>query len=362
MNKILACLRLAAVAIVCVAAPLAFAQQETGEAPKYNNPIVPQRADPWIWKHTDGYYYFTGSYPAYDRIELRRSETIQGLGDAEPVVVWRKKQTGPMGAHIWAPELHHIDGKWYIYFAAGGAEDVWAIRMYVLENASANPLEGEWVEKGQIRTKWDTFSLDATTFEHNGKRYLVWAQSDPSIQGNTNLYIAEMDTPWSITGEQVMLTRPEYEWEQRRFWVNEGAAVIKHGGRIFITYSASGTDHNYCMGMLTADENADLLDPASWTKSPEPVFQTSEKNSIYGPGHNSFTKSEDGKYDILVYHGRNYREIQGDPLYDPNRHARAQVIRWNEDGTPDFGEPEQDSPPRGPDGSILTTPTETAAQ
>ena len=95
----------------------------------------------------------------------------------------------------------------------------------------------------------------------------MWAQKDPKIYGNTNLYIAEMDTPWSITGEQVMLTKPEYPWEQIRFWVNEGAAVIKRHGKIFMTYSASGTDANYCMGLLTADENSDLLDPASWIKS-----------------------------------------------------------------------------------------------
>ena len=32
----------------------------------YNNPIVLQRADPYVYRHTDGYYYFTGSVPAYD--------------------------------------------------------------------------------------------------------------------------------------------------------------------------------------------------------------------------------------------------------------------------------------------------------
>ena len=90
---------------------------------QFPNPLVEQRADPWIYKHTDGYYYFTASVPAYDCIELRRARTIQELGTAEPVVIWRKHEKGRMSGHIWAPELHYIDGKWYIYFAAGGSDE-----------------------------------------------------------------------------------------------------------------------------------------------------------------------------------------------------------------------------------------------
>lgn len=251
-----------------------------------------------------------------------------------------------MSANIWAPEIHFIDGKWYIYYAAAHTSEtndgLFDHRMYVLENAGANPLEGKWEEKGQIRTKWESFALDATTFEHRGTRYLVWAQKDPSIDGNSNLYICEMENPWTLRGEQVMIATPEYDWEIIGFKVNEGAAVPHRNGRLFISYSASATDHHYCMGLLTADENADLLDPASWVKSPEPVFQTSEENGQYGPGHNSFTVSPDGQTDILIYHARNYKEIEGDPLYDPNRHARAQILHWKEDGTPDFGTPVPD--------------------
>jgi GH43 family beta-xylosidase len=302
------------------------------------NPIVEQRADPWVYKHTDGYYYFTGSVPQYDRIEVRRAKTLQELGAAEGVDVWRKRDTGLMSANIWAPEIHFIGGKWYIYYAAARADAIFDHRMYVIENESANPLEGEWVEKGQIKTDWESFSLDATTFEHNGVLYLVWAQKDPEITGNSNLYIAEMENPWTIKSPQVMITTPEYEWEKIGFLVNEGAAVLKRNGKVFITFSGSATDHNYCMGLLTADENADLLNPQSWVKTEKPVFQTSVENSQYGPGHNSFTTSPEGE-DVIVYHARNYREIEGDSLWDPNRHAHAQAFTWNPDGTPNFGIP-----------------------
>ncbi|RUT29862.1 alpha-N-arabinofuranosidase [Paenibacillus zeisoli] len=312
---------------------------------EYNNPLVEQRADPWVYKHNDGYYYFTASVPEYDRIEVRRSSTLEGLRDTQPVVAWRKYETGMLSANIWAPEIHFIQGKWYIYFAAARTtetkEGLFDHRMYVLENTSANPLEGEWVEKGQVRTAWESFALDATTFEHQGRLYYVWAQKDPEIEGNSNLYISAMSNPWTLSGEQVMISTPEHPWEVIGFKVNEGAAFLKRNGRIFISYSASATDHNYCMGLLSADESSDLLDPQSWTKSPEPVFQTNEETGQYGPGHNSFTVSEDGQ-DVLIYHARNYKEITGDPLYDPNRHTRAQVFGWNENGTPNFGIPVRD--------------------
>lgn len=315
--------------------------------PALPNPLIRERADPHLTRHTDGFYYFMGTVPEYDRLELRRAKTLPELPAAAPKTIWRRHATGAMGSHIWAPELHRIGEKWYVYFAAGGAENVWDIRIYVLENAAANPLDGEWTERGQLRTGWESFALDATTFEHRGTRYLAWAQKDPKIKGNTNLYLAKMDSPTSIVGPATMLSQPDLPWEQVRYWVNEGPAVIVRHGRVFLSYSAAGTGAEYCLGLLTADENADLLDPKAWTKSPQPVFATSTANGIYGPGHNSFVKAPDGVTDLLVYHARNYAEIKGDPLKDPNRHTRVQPLGWKADGTPDFGvpAPETSTPP-----------------
>ncbi|MEJ8304147.1 glycoside hydrolase family 43 protein [Saccharibacillus sacchari] len=312
----------------------------------YPNPLIEQRADPFIYKHEDGYYYFTASVPEYDRIELRRATTIEGLREAQATVVWRKREKGQLSANIWAPELHRIDGKWYIYFAAAHTtetdEGLFDHRMYALENPSDNPLEGQWTEKGQIQTAWESFALDATSFEHRGTHYYVWAQKDPKIPGNSNLYISAMENGWTLKGPQTMISKPEYDWEKIGFSVNEGAAVVKHGGKVWMTFSGSATDHHYCMGLLFADEEDDLLDAASWTKGSEPVFQTNEENGQYGPGHNCFTVGENGE-DLLVYHARSYKEIQGDPLYDPNRHARVKAFTWREDGLPDFGVPGRDT-------------------
>jgi GH43 family beta-xylosidase len=154
----------------------------------------------------------------------------------------------------------------------------------------------------------------------------------------SNLYIAEMENPWTIKGEQVVLATPEYDWERQGFDVNEGPAMIHRNGRVFITYSASATDDRYVIGLLEADEKSDLLNPHSWTKYSDPVFVSSEETEEYGPGHNSFTTDKDGT-DILVYHARPYKEITGNPLYDHNRHARVQRLLWKKDGTPYFGYP-----------------------
>ena len=303
---------------------------------QYNNPLAEKRADPWVYKTDKGEYYLIATVPEYDRIVIRKADSINGLKDAEEKEVWHKHDTGVMGSHIWAPELHKVDGKWYIYFAAGEAKKVWNIRIWVLSNSSEDPMEGEWKEEGRIKTERESFSLDATTFEHNGKRYLIWAQNVWKGKHGTGLVISEMKDPMTLTGPEVLITAPEFSWERMKYNVNEGPAVIKRNGKIFVSYSASATNHNYCMGLLWIDENDDLLEVSNWYKSPGPVFYTNEDLKRYGPGHNSYTTAEDGETIIMIYHARDYKEIQGDELSDPNRATRAREVKWTESGFPDF--------------------------
>lgn len=309
--------------------------------PYAQEPLIPQRADPFIYQHTDGYYYFTASVPAFDLIELRRAKTIRGLRDAAAKVVWRRHETGPMSKNIWAPEIHFWDGKWYVYFAAAEADadraGCYDHRMYVLENAAPNPLEGVFAEKGRINTGWESFSLDGTVFSHEGKRYYVWAQRDASIPGNSNLYIAEMENPWTLKLPAVLLSKPEFDWECQGFLVNEGPAVLKHGGMLFLTYSGSATDQRYSMGLLSIRQDQDPLDASRWHKSPAPVMVTDEARGLYGPGHNSFTVDEEGR-DVLVFHARPYPGFHGTALSDPNRHTYVRTLRYDPQGWPLFQE------------------------
>ncbi|MBP3901956.1 MAG: glycoside hydrolase family 43 protein [Blautia sp.] len=308
---------------------------------QFNQPWILQRADPYVYRHTNGKYYFTASLPEYDGIALRCSDTLAGLKDAEEVRIWNKHESGIMSCHIWAPELHYMDGAWYIYYAGGDKDDIWEIRPYVLECKDADPMTGTWVEKGLVERSADDafsftdFSLDATVFENKGKRYFVWAEKVSVGQKISNLYIAEMETPLKLKTAQVLLSTPCYDWERIGFWVNEGPFALKKNGRIFLTYSASETGVDYCVGMLTADENADLLDPSSWKKERYPVLCTDRELEIYGPGHNCFTVDEEGR-DIMVYHARTEEKIEGNPLYNPNRHAMLMEVKWDESGRPVF--------------------------
>ncbi len=308
---------------------------------EYNEPFIEQRADPYVYRHEDGSYYFTASVPEYDKIILRKSDSLLGLKEAEEVCIWEKHESGDMSKHIWAPELHYIDGRFYIYFAASREEDKWRLRPYILECEGQDPIHNKWIERGMIQRSEDdiysfkAFSLDSTVFENKGQLYYVWAEKVSVGIGISNLYIAKMESPTKLSTEQVLLTTPDYDWERVDIWVNEGPAVIKKDGRIFLTYSASATGECYCMGMLSIDENEDLLDPRAWTKEKKPVLCSDRELGFYGPGHNSFTKLPDGR-DVCVFHARTYKEIEGDPLYDPNRHTMLIEVKWDKDGRPVF--------------------------
>ncbi len=340
----------------------------TGKISYFGNPVIEQRADPYvIYNEDDGFYYFTSSWPAYndaehgyDRIVLRRSPTLEGLRNAEDHIIWQAHPSGAQSHHVCAPELHKINGTWYIYYATTCNSDVWSIRPYVLACSDPDDLlnADKWVEKGRFLDKngkeaglFDVFSLDMTCFENKGKHYVIWAYKGyfPNAVSGSLLLMAELDgnEPWKLSGDPVLLSQPEYDWERVNEIVNEGPAVLKHNGRIYVTYSASATGPEYCMGLLSADEDADIMDAASWQKSENPVLSSEDFSDQYGPGHNSFTIDEEG-HTIIVYHSRDQRCYDGkcewadaDPLYDPCRNASFAYVRFREDGTPVFNSTEE---------------------
>ncbi len=306
----------------------------------YNKPWILQRADPFVYKTGDGKYYFTASVPEYDRIVLRCSTSLYDLDLSSEKEIWHKHEKGPQSMHIWAPEIHRLFGKWYIYYAGSDVDDIWALRPYVLECSGDDPMNDEWVEKGMMRCceedefSFRAFSLDGTVFESKGNWYFIWAEKVGVGKQISNLYIARMRNGYTLDTVQVLLTTPDYDWERQGFWVNEGPAVLIRNKKVFVTYSASETGISYCIGMLSADEESDLLDPLSWSKDRYPVLSTSDEHMVYGPGHNSFTVDDNGR-DVMIYHARTNPEIIGDPLYVPTRHAMIMPIRY-ENGRPVF--------------------------
>lgn len=315
----------------------------------YPDPFIMERADPYIIKH-ENKYYFTASYPAfgsvekgYDRIILRESDTLLGLAEAEEKVIWHAHSEGVMARHIWAPEIHFIDGKWYCFFAAGEKEAIWNIRPFMLV-CDGDPMRDEWKELGKMQASdgdtisFNSFSLDMTYFEQNGRHYVIWAE----IIGDSSLFMAEIDPrePNKLISKPILLTKPEYDWEKVVFRVNEGASVLKYGDKIFVFFSASGTGSEYCVGVIFADKNSDLMDISNWTKVSFSVLQTSDLEDQSGPGHNSFTTDDNGNV-VIVYHSRPASHFDGkcgsfcdDSLYDPCRHARIKRVYFSKDGAP----------------------------
>lgn len=306
----------------------------------YNKPYIAQRADPYIYKHTDGTYYFTASVPEYDKIILRKANSLAELKNVRETIIWEKHDAGIMSCHIWAPELHYMNHEWIIYYAAGDKDDVWAIRPYVLVCKDEDPINGTWLELGMMKGADDfsfqDFSLDMTIFENQDTWYCIWAEKVSVGKKISNLYIAELESPNQLKNQHRLLSYPNYDWERHGFWVNEGPAILKHKGKIYLTYSASETGACYCIGMMSIDENANILDMSSWKKENEPVLTTDEGKGLFGPGHNCFVKSEDGKDDIMIYHARQYDEIEGNPLYDYNRHAYRMKVYWDRNDIPLF--------------------------
>src|SRR5688572_5108861 len=308
----------------------------------FTNPLLPSGADPWsIYK--DGNYYYTNTLG--DRIDIWKTKNLADLKAAERKTIWIPPVGTSYSKEIWAPEIHFIHGKWYVYFAADDGKND-NHRLYVLENESANPLEGEWMFKGKISYAVVSLKKKSSVFEHNHQLYMVWSGWEGDSNGRQDLYIAKLKNPWTVACDRVKISHPEHAWERHgdlndphnppHVDVNEGPQVLVHRERVFIVYSASGcwTDF-YALGVLMASADEDLMDAASWKKSAQPVFKQSLENKVFAPGHNSFFKSPDGKEDWILYHAN------GEPGQGCGKHRspRAQKFTWNADGTPYFGEP-----------------------
>jgi GH43 family beta-xylosidase len=307
------------------------------QAPGLRNPLLDSGPDPWIVRK-DGAYYFMATTGR--DLRIRRTRNLADLRSAESKVVWRPPAAGPYSHDIWAPELHFLSGKWWIYFAADAGKNE-SHRLWVLEGCPGDPLDCSWSLKGKVADASDKWAIDGDVFEDEGKMYLLWSGWPGDSDGTQNIYIARLSNPWTVDGKRFLISTPKYKWEKvgdrpgdpPHVNVNEGPATLQRNGRIFVTYSASGcwTDA-YALGMLTAKAGADLLNAKSWVKSPEPVFTGSD--GAVSPGHNSFFQTADGK-DWIVYHA-NARPGQG---CGDTRSPRAQPFSWRADGTPDFGSP-----------------------
>ncbi len=335
-----------------VSQPVKAYQSAPLPAGTFQNPLLPAGADPAVVAR-DGVYYYTQTTGR--NLTIWKTRDLTDLRNAEKVVVWTPPADGPYAKEVWAPELHYLKGKWYIYFTADAGMNE-GHRLWVLENSSPDPTQGVWTMKGKLADTSDKWAIDPSVFEVHGKDYLIWSGWLGDTNGVQHIFIARLKNPWTIKGSRKMLSTPEYPWEKvgdldtgahgaiamPHVDVNEGPEILMHGEKLFLVYSASGcwTDY-YELGMLTAEASSNLLKASSWTKLPAPVFHESPDAGVFAPGHNSFFQSPDGKEDWILYHA-NAEAGQG---CGQMRSPRAQKFTWRPDGTPDFGTPMPTSQP-----------------
>lgn len=303
----------------------------------FTNPIGPGQ-DPWVALHEG----------AYHLIESREGGIwiYQSPSLTDPkrngIRVWQAPDTGWNRATLWAPELQQVDGRWYIYYAAGRSGPPFIHqRSGVLRSTGDDP-RGPYVDQGMLYTGDDIetgldpkWAIDLTVGRIGGDLYAIWSgweENRDTDRTPQHLYIARMSNPWTIESNRVKISSPVESWERgTELDLNEGPQLLQRGADVFIIYSTRESWlPDYRLGQLRLEPGADPMVPASWEKS-GPVFTRTD--SVFGPGHNGFTRSPDGTQDWIVYHAKTSTE----PGWD--RVIRMQPFGWNADGSPDFGEP-----------------------
>jgi GH43 family beta-xylosidase len=304
----------------------------------FKNPFFSPAPDPFLFFH-DGWYYLT--FSAQTETVLCRSRTIAGFSAAETKTIWKPDMNRENSKDIWAPEIHFIENKWWIYYAAtrGRPEER---RSFVLEHSGGNLWEGTWREKGKIFATPDRWAIDGTVLQINGSCYFVWSGWEGEDCRAQNLYTAKMASPWALEGTRVLISKPEYEWECHPRYgenvpaVNEGPAVLYTDRYVNIVYSASHyTSPCYCLGLLRLENGKDPLVPGNWHKSNKPLFLGDREKGIYSPGHNSFFISPDGKERWFTYHAF----LKPPPFGDMPRCAFAVPFTLDGDEMPVLGKP-----------------------
>jgi GH43 family beta-xylosidase len=306
-----------------------LAQTNAKSPETFSNPLKDNGADPWV-AEGNSYYYYTNTTGR--NLTLWKTRDMTDLRDAEKKIVWTPELGKPWSRDVWAPELYRWGSKWYIYFAADDGINA-SHRIYVLENSSADPFDGEWAFKGKVADSTDCWAIDADVFEVSGQHYMVWSGWKGPANGEQDIFIAHMSNPWTIDSARTLISSPSYSWEKHgdtpegHVDVNEGPEALIHGKDVFVVF--------YALGALRSTTSSNLLNAKSWKKLSNPLLGTDAATHAFAPGHNGFFKSPDGRQDWLIYHA-NPEAHQG---CGGHRSPRIQPFTWNADGTPNFGKP-----------------------
>ncbi len=312
---------------------------------QFVNPIG-EGADPWVIRDPNADRYLWCKSEDNTAIAIGTSKSFTSFGTKH--IVWRAPESGMVSKEIWAPELHFLDDRWHVYFAASDGDNANHLA-YVLVSKTVDPL-GQYELRGPFLTgdamaenngstpSPNLWAIDMTVLEHGGLRYAIWSGWDRAGSDQQYLYIAPMKSPVELAGPRVRLCEnDDFPWEFTEDdgngrGLNEAPQVLTNEGRTFVTYSCGASWlPTYKLGLLELMGD-DPLDPNSWVKTSQPVFESTPQT--YGVGHSCFVWSPDGKKLWHVYHAKQDR----DPGW--RRSVFVQPMTFSEkDGRPDFGRP-----------------------
>ena len=294
---------------------------------------------------------------------LRVAESIEALSDKEG---GREReidllQCGDLNSEgrmmtgcFWAPELHSIGGKLSILIMPcfdgavtnpdgtpnnrAGKPDMWTGSCHIMQlrqDSDGNDLDPREPEnwtvpepitgpEGEPLNPIQRISLDMTVIVDSGRWYYAWQQVG-------SIWIAGFDPmrPTRLTSKPTQIVVPEFAWDNM---IAEGPNAFVHDGKIFLIYSGSLVGIDYTTGLVTAlaGRNADLTDPAAWSKLDYPL----QKSGIYngqwqlGTGHGMWSHDEDGNL-IYVFHNAEY-----DNGRYGGRDAQVRRVHWSAEGMP----------------------------
>ena len=304
---------------------------------RFTNPVLGQGQDPSVTTYHRS-YYLVQSGPA-NIITVRRARSLLSLAAATRRPIWQGGRAGSPCCGWWAPELHLIDGHWFIYAAADPGTNA-GHRLQVLESTSRSPL-GPYTYRGALTTPGNLWSIDPSPLElPDGQLFMFWSGWPTIAAGVQDIYIAAMSNPWTAIGPRIQLSTPQFVWElhpngrARPTYVNEAPEPIIHGSTVSVSYSGSGClTPDYALGLLYAPLGSDLLNAASWTKSPLPILRSNPAAGIYGPGSNGWFQSPNGRQTWTAFHA------VGNPAGNcgDERQIYVQPVAWNSNDTPDLG-------------------------
>ena len=76
----------------------------------FYNVIAQDDADPWVYKHFDGWYYMTRT--TGNNVRIWRSRTFTDFDASDSIVAWTPPGSGSACSSVWAPEIHFFNSSW----------------------------------------------------------------------------------------------------------------------------------------------------------------------------------------------------------------------------------------------------------